>query len=303
MAPLVTTSWLITDILLIIFVFLVITYVYSTRNYKYWKIRGVPYKKPYPLVGSLLNVISGKSQIGKELGLLYSEFDGPYFGIYALDKPYLVLRAPELIKKILIKDFSVFSNRNFGQSFNSDSLAANSLFILKNPDWKVLRAQLTPIFTSGKMKNMLPLMKHVGQDLQEYIAGYSGDPIEMKDTCVKYTTDLIASCAFGIEAGSFQKEISEFRAVANKLFSFGTARAIGLFCYFFAPKMVKLLKIKFVDDDSAVFLRKLFIETIHQREHMKIKRNDFVDILLNVKRNGMANFGEFLSCTNAKFGL
>lgn len=293
MAAFVTTSWLITDVLLIILIFLVVAYVYSTRNYKYWKIRGVPYKKPYPIVGSLWNVISGRSQIGKELGLLYKEFDGPYFGIYALDKPYLVLRSPELIKRILIKDFSVFSNRNFGQDFNTDSLAANSLFILKNPDWKLLRAQLTPVFTSGKMKNMLPLMKQVGVDFQEFIAKHSGDDvIEMKDTCVKYTTDLIASCAFGIEAGSFETETSEFRTVANKIFSFGFARAVGLFFYFFAPSMVKLLKVKFVDDDSAFFLRKVFSETIHQREELKVKRNDFVDILLNVKKTGIANFGE-----------
>lgn len=291
MAALVTTSWLITDILLIILIFLAVAYVYTTRNYKYWKLRGVPYKQPYPLVGSLWNVISGRSQIGKELGLLYRQFNGPYFGIYALDKPYLVLRSPEVIKKILIKDFAVFSNRNFGQDFSTDSLAANSLFILKNPDWKLLRAQLTPIFTSGKMKSMLPLMKQVGVDLQEFILRQPTDVIEMKEACVKYTTDLIASCAFGIEAKSFETEISEFRAVANRIFSFGLARAVGLFFYFFAPKMVKLLKVKFVDDDSAYFLRKVFSETIHQREELKMKRNDFVDILLHVKKTGMANFG------------
>lgn len=287
-----TTSWLITDILLLILVFLALAYAYSIRTYKYWKQRGVPFKKPIPFVGSLWNVISGRSQIGKELGLLYREFDGPYFGIYALDKPYLVLRSPELIKRILIKDFSAFSNRNFGQDFTVDSLAANSLFILKNPDWKLLRAQLTPIFTSGKMKSMLPLMKHAGLGLQRFLEGRSGDVMEMKETCVKYTTDLIASCAFGIDARSFDAETSEFRKVANKLFSFGLLRAVGLFFYFFAPRMVKLFKVKFIDDDSAHFLRKVFSETIHQREELKVKRNDFVDILLSVRNNSIANFGK-----------
>lgn len=292
MTALAATSWLMTDILLIILIFLLAAYVYTTRNYNYWKLRGVPHKEAYPIVGSLWNVISGKSQIGKELGLLYRQFDGPYFGIYALDKPYLVLRSPEIIKKILIKDFSVFSNRNFGQDFSSDSLTAHSLFILKNPDWKLLRAQLTPVFTAGKMKNMLPLMKQSGANLQEFIAKHTDGVIEMKEACVKYTTDLIASCAFGIEARSFETEISEFRAVANRIFSFGLTRAVSLFFYFFAPKMVKLLKIKFVDDDSAHFLRSVFSTTIRQREELKINRNDFVDILLHVKNTGMPNFGK-----------
>lgn len=283
----------VTYFLLIVFVCLVVAYVYTTRNYNYWKLRGVPYKQPYPLVGSLWNVISGKAQIGEELGTLYQNFTGPYFGVYILDKPYLILRNPKIIKRILIKDFPAFSNRNFGQDFKTDTLAANSLFILKNSEWKQLRAELTPVFTSGKMKKMLPIMKKVAVDLQNFIATQCADEaLEMKEACAKYATDLITSCAFGIEAKSFEPDqLSEFREVAKRIFQFGILRTLTVFFYFFALAMVKLFKVKFIDERSASFLRKVFLETIHQREQLKTRRNDFVDILLHVKATGLANFG------------
>lgn len=179
-----TTAWLLTDLLLVTLVLLIFVYIYSARNYNYWKQRGVPYIRPLPLVGNFWNVCSGQTQLGVELGNLYKQFDDPYFGIYVLDKPYLVLRSPEIIKKILIKDFNIFSNRNFGADLKADPLAANSLFIMKNPDWKALRIQLTPVFTSGKMRMMLPLMKESGVDLQSYLGDTSDDVVEMKEVCI-----------------------------------------------------------------------------------------------------------------------
>lgn len=285
-----TAAWLLTDILLVTLILLIFIYVYSSRNYKYWKQRGVPYIQPSPLVGNFWNVFSGQTQLGVELGNFYKQFDGPYFGIYVLDKPYLVLRSPELIKKILIKDFALFSNRNFGADLKADPMAANSLFIMKNPDWKALRIQLTPVFTSGKMKMMLPLMKESGKDLQCFLEKSSYDIVEMKEVSTKYTTNLISSCAFGINANCFEFENSEFRMVGRRLFHFNFRRALELFSYFFAPKLVNIFKIKFLDSVSAAFLKRVFMETISHRAELEWKRNDFVDILLNVKKNSTAEF-------------
>lgn len=286
-----TTAWLLSATLAITASLLILLYFYTARNYMYWKQKGVPYLDPLPLVGNFWNVCSGKAPIGVELGNLYKKFDGPYFGIYVLDKPYLVLRSPELIKKILIKDFRVFSNRNFGADPKADPMAANSLFIMKNPDWKALRIQLTPVFTSGKMKMMLPIMNESGLDLQEYVGKHVGaNFIEMKEVCAKYTTDLIASCAFGIQAKSFEIENSEFRQVGKRMFNFTFQRGLQLFSYFFAPKLVEIFKVKFLDTVSAAFLQSVFMETIRLRKDCKNKRNDFVDILMNVRNDTSAGF-------------
>lgn len=44
---------------------------------------------------------------------------------------------------------------------HSDPLGANSLPFANNPEWRMLRTKLTPVFTSGKMKQMFPLIDNV----------------------------------------------------------------------------------------------------------------------------------------------
>lgn len=291
MAFWISAAWLLTNLLSLTALLLLVLYFYFSRNHKYWKSRGVPHIEPLPLVGNLWSLYTGRAPLGIELGNLYKKFDTPYFGIYVLDKPYLVLRDPNIIKNILIKNFSVFSNRNFGGDLQADPMAANSLFIMKNPDWRALRIQLTPVFTSGKMKMMMPLMNECGDSLHQYLQKASVDEVvEMKEVCSKYTTDLIASCAFGIKARCFEVENCEFRRAAGRMFHFNIKRAVELFSYFFAPKMVKLFKLKFMDNVSTKFFRSVFMDTIRHRTEQELKRNDFVDTLLSVRNNAAAGF-------------
>lgn len=44
--------------------------------------------------------------------------------------------------------------------------------------------------------------------------------------------------------------------------------------------------------DAADFFLKIFSETIKYREKSKIERNDFVELLLQIKRKGMLTFKE-----------
>lgn len=78
--------------------------------------------------------------------------------------------------------------------------------------------------------------------------------------------------------------------VGRRMFHFSFRRAVELFSYFFAPKLVNIFKIKFLDAVSATFLQKVFMDTINYRAELDVKRNDFVDILLNVKKNSTDDF-------------
>lgn len=60
-------------------------------------------------------------------------------GFYILHKPFLLVRNPELIKQMLIKDFHIFPNRHFSGQSTADKIGSSGLFAISNPEWKYLR--------------------------------------------------------------------------------------------------------------------------------------------------------------------
>jgi len=64
-------------------VILALIYRYATRNFSYWKDRGVTFVKPYPLVGSLFNILAQKEHMGAFFCRVAKENKGkPYVGYF-----------------------------------------------------------------------------------------------------------------------------------------------------------------------------------------------------------------------------
>ncbi|KAF5275809.1 hypothetical protein FQA39_LY06669 [Lamprigera yunnana] len=268
-------------ILLILFVF-VILYFYYKHKFNYWKRRAVPFRKPFPIVGNLLNVVRSKQSLSTYFADLYNDTEGPYVGFYALSNPFLLLKDPELIKRVLIKDFNLFPNRIFFVDEKIDPILSNALFGIKTPHWRDLRKKLSPVFTSGKIKAMTYLITECGKNLEEYLLTKSDENLEMKEVAAKYTTDVISSCAFGLDANSFRDD-SEFRYYGKLLFSTSFLTTLKTSSYLLAPIFVKIFKYTFIDSTAAQFLRKVFNETLEKRELSKVKRNDLIDVLNEIK--------------------
>jgi hypothetical protein len=96
-------------------------------------------------------------------------------GIFSFDKPSLLIRDPELVKNILVKDFQTFIDRiiSFEKKFNP--LFANSLPLLKGQLWRQLRTNLTPVFTSSKIKMMYFLVDTCGKELADCLEKATAD--------------------------------------------------------------------------------------------------------------------------------
>ena len=143
-------------------------YFYVTRNFNFWQKLGIPYVKPTPFVGNLKECALLKTTIGEQLQRIYNEHsDKPYVGIFSFDKPSLLIRDPELVKNIMVKDFQSFIDRLVLFDEKLEPLISNSLPILKGQLWRHLRTNLTPVFTSRKMKLMFYLVDTCGKELAE----------------------------------------------------------------------------------------------------------------------------------------
>lgn len=91
---------------------LFLLYYYLTADFDYWTSRGVNGPKPVPVFGNIINFVLGKRSLGDVLKDVYEKFPKePIVGMFMLGEPVLLLRDPAFIKKVLIKDFSVFSER------------------------------------------------------------------------------------------------------------------------------------------------------------------------------------------------
>ncbi|XP_015114678.1 cytochrome P450 6k1 [Diachasma alloeum] len=284
---LLTKYWSI-DLLLGFGVLVVLAYLYMGRRFNYWKKQGVMQPEPTPFIGNFGDCLKMKKSAGEWLQDLYNWGAGlPYIGFYVFDQPFLLARDPELIKNILVKDFNYFQDR-FVQTSPEDRLGDANLFLIKNPAWKYLRSKITPIYTSGRLKKMFDLMTEVADDLDTHMATlpWNGDSItmELKELCAKYTTDLIATTAFGLKVNSLNNPDAEFRKRGREIFNFTFFRNIEVTSMFFAPHLAKPLKFKFFSPDNSNFLRTAVWDTLNERERSGTKRGDLIDLLLELKK-------------------
>jgi cytochrome P450 family 6 len=143
-------------------------YFHFTRNFNFWQKLGIPYVKPTPFVGNLKECALLKTTIGEQLQRIYNEHsDKPYVGIFSFDKPSLLIRDLELVKNVLVKDFQNFTERVFKVERKLDPLFANSLATVGGQLWRHLRTNLTPVFTSRKMKMMFYLVDSCSKELAD----------------------------------------------------------------------------------------------------------------------------------------
>ncbi|KAK9499936.1 hypothetical protein O3M35_002871 [Rhynocoris fuscipes] len=284
--------WILYEILFsTIFLFslaLTIVYYYGKRTYDYWKNRGIPYLKPkYPYFGNSFETSFSLKNVHIKQLEMYKYFHGKRFGgIFSFTHPVLFVRDPSLIESIMVKDFTSFYNRGTGVDPELDPLSAH-LVNLEDQQWKSLRQKLTPTFSSGKLKGMHQQLVDCSDALVKYIERFadSAEPIEVREIMAKFSTDVIGSCAFGLNMNAMNDPDSEFRNIGRKVFqpSFkGKLRRAIRSNY---PKLLKLLKWKALDETTENFFISTLKSTMSYRENNNVTRNDFVQLLMELKKH------------------
>uniref|UniRef100_W8BKQ7 Putative cytochrome P450 6v1 n=1 Tax=Ceratitis capitata TaxID=7213 RepID=W8BKQ7_CERCA len=153
-----------TTVLLVFVTLLTAVFIWSRRTYVYWQRRRVKFVQPVHLLGNLKDVLWLRTSFPLLLRDYYFDplfKDEPVVGIYLFHQPALLIRDLNLLGTILVEDFVSFSTRFSKCDKRVDKLAANSLFFVRNPEWREIRTRLSPVFSSGKIKQMFALMEEV----------------------------------------------------------------------------------------------------------------------------------------------
>ncbi|XP_029175223.1 cytochrome P450 6j1-like [Nylanderia fulva] len=265
----------------------VAVYYYLTSTYDFWKVRGVPGPKPLPGFGNIKDILLNKKFPGDYLRNIYNEYkDEDMIGIFARKTPILVVKNPELIKNVLIKDFSNFANRGFPVSEKSDPLSQH-LINLEQKRWRPLRIRLTPAFTSGRLKEMFSLMSECADHLEQCIDKLidKDAPVECRELTAKFTTDVVGRCVFGLEMNALSDEDSEFRRMGKLFFTPNWKNNLRAKIRQFLPQFYEVIHYLLPHSEVTTHFTRVVRDIMKYREMNNVIRHDFVDILRELKKH------------------
>ncbi|XP_020280584.1 cytochrome P450 9e2-like [Pseudomyrmex gracilis] len=235
-------------------------------------------------VGNMLSLIFSQISIVDFIKKAYNfNRDAKYIGMYTTN-PAILLRDPELIKAVLIKHFEVFPNRE-GFAYVNDPLFSKNLFSLQGEKWRNMRNLLSPSFTSSKMKNMFTLMSECAADFVEYLSALpvSDSDINVEDAFTKYTTDVTATCAFGIKINSMKDPKNKFYVYGKEVTDFSAIRMLKLMFSRIFPKIDNFLRLRIINKHASDFFTDIIQTTIATRDAEHITRPDMLQLMMDVR--------------------
>ncbi|XP_026292557.2 probable cytochrome P450 6a14 [Frankliniella occidentalis] len=198
---------------------------------------------------------------------------------------------PQLIKQIVTKDFSSFHDR--GLPTNEEDPLTLHLFNLSGNKWRNLRNRLSPSFTSGKLKLMFPLMRDIGAELNAQVAVEAKKTdtheVEISALLSRFATDVIGSVAFGIQCNCLRDQHNEFHEMSKKMFRTSTIQFLRFILEGIHPKLSKLLPMKWIFSNVHRFFVDLMKETVEYREKNNVERNDFVQLMMQLRNADLYN--------------
>lgn len=276
--------------ILIISVSIALFWGYQRKTF--WRRNNIPFVDSPMFLGNFYKTMFLKEHLSVTFDHLYNHEvakNESFIGVNLFHKPIILLRDPELIKRILCKDFHCFYERHTSGNPHNDPVGANNLFQVRNPKWKILRHKISPVFTSSKMKKMFYMIEKVGNDLNERVKLLLQRDktleLEVKELAGYFTTDIISIVAFGTHANSIKNpDTSEFFKSAKESFMHSTWSKLAFNCVFFLPEVMSMLRLKTFDPRFEAFLRRLLKDVMTDRNASGGVRNDLVDVLLEIQK-------------------
>lgn len=258
-------------------------YLLGRYNENYWKTRGVTFYSKSKVLGPFWDYLVSDRALFEIFGDLYRKHrDLPAIGFGQLATPTLFVIDPKNVQHVLSGDFQAFHHRGL-EPLNGDQLTDNITF-MNGPRWKLMRKNMTPMFTSNKLKNMYYIMDKSAQDFVAYLKNnpktWEGD---FHATLMMFNNAAVCGGIFGI--GSESIFDSPFLKMAKNLSQSNLKNQLKFLMFNLNPKLTSALGIKLFKEVEDFFISS--IDTlIKKREQENVKKHDFADICMSLLKNG-----------------
>ncbi|KAJ7401958.1 Cytochrome P450 3A12 [Pitangus sulphuratus] len=252
---------------------------YGTWPFGLFKKLGIPGPTPLPFFGTCLEYRKGFLDFDSDCFKKY----GKVWGIYDGRQPVLGVTDPQIIKSVLVKDcYSTFTNR---RRVDLSGVLSNAISLAEDEQWKRLRTVLSPTFTSGKLKEMFPIMKHYGEVLVKNIEKQleKDNSLSVKDIFGSYSMDVVTSTSFGVNIDSMNNPKDPFVGQMKKLvkFDFFDPIFIVSFVMPFATPLLAKMNFSIFPADAVDFFMRSIAKIKKEREKEAQKgRVDFLQLMI-----------------------
>ncbi|KAF5287162.1 hypothetical protein FQA39_LY16040 [Lamprigera yunnana] len=268
----------------------VIVYNYVIKPMSYWKNRLVAYEKPLPLFGNMLSVILGKNNSTELYQKIYENHPNErYIGMFSFTTPVLIVKDPELLKTVMVKEFDTFPEHRRMLSENADPLWTQSIFAIKGGEkWRKLRSILSPFFNSTKLRSMFVLMRECAKRFSKHFLEQSDlVEVELKDSLTRFANDVLAITAYGYNCDSLSDPNNEFYIMAKNVGSFNGQKKIAFLINFLSTSFAKYFSISVFGNKVSRFFQKIVKDAINHRNDSEIVHPNMLQLLIEAQRENL----------------
>jgi cytochrome P450 family 6 len=138
------------------------------------------------------------------------------------------------------------------------------------------------------MKMMFSTISNLGDNLLEYVDEYAttGNVMDGKDIFVRFTCDVISSCAFGLETMALKEKDCEILKISDKIFKMSAWRSLHFLMISQFRDVAKKLRMTQTPKDVQTYFMKVLKDIVTHREKTNSTRHDFLHLLLQLKNVG-----------------
>ncbi|PVD34820.1 hypothetical protein C0Q70_06098 [Pomacea canaliculata] len=243
---------------------------------------GVPGPTPVPVFGNMFTMIR-KGLV--DIFPFWNKQYGKIYGIFMPMAPVLIISDLDLIKEVAIKKFQSFPNRQIPTAFKIKPWNTN-LLALRDDQWKHVRGVLSPTFSSGKLKKMIPAIERVASNLVSNVTekAKTGEMIELKEFCGCFAMDVIAGVVFGIQVDSLKDPKDPFVYHAyNVIFGRQWLQALYVTLPFLAILLSKI-GLTYFPKESSDFFYNATEAALKERRQETEKFGDFLQLLVEAEK-------------------
>lgn len=274
--------------IILVIVLLGLLYWKLKQPHYYWTKLGVKQEDPLFLVGNIAGTLFKRTPFNETIKRIYNAHpDEKYVGSYLFLQPTLVIRDPDLLKQIMVKEFDSFVDHNEIIPPGIDEMWSRGIFALKGERWRDMRSTLSPAFTSSKMRGMFTLISDCSEQFVQFFLNKKEDQItlETEDIFTRFANDCIATCAFGFECNSLNEPNNEFYLLGKETTDLSSLpRTMGIFLYKIVPTLMRACGVSMITKNVRRYFSDIVTDAIKIREKNNIIRPDMIHLLTEARK-------------------